>query len=62
MQLHGKRDTADVIKVIDLTIKILFWISASGPNLITSALRNRGIFPARVREMLQKEEPERFET
>lgn len=62
MQLHGKRDTADVIKVTDLTIKILFWILARGPNLITSALRSRGISPARVREMPQKEESERFET
>lgn len=37
-----------------ITIKILFWIFARGPNIITLALKSKGISPARVTEMLQK--------
>lgn len=59
--VYGKMDSADVIKVIDLTIKILSWIFPSGSNLITSSFKSREISPARFREMLQNKKPERRE-
>lgn len=59
--LQGKRDTADVIQVIDLTIKILSWTFSSGPNLITSVLMSREISPARARQIVRKVKPERSE-
>lgn len=42
---HDKRDFANVIKIKDLEMRRLSWISR-GPNLIIHILRSREPFPA----------------
>lgn len=44
--LHGKRDFADMLKVMDLQVVFL-----SGPGLITSILKSAEPFQASVIEM-----------